>query len=77
LTAALTFNRPYPKTAFGTAAPGKLPQSCVAVSGSAVFLKRSSDAVTCPIICGAADQSRAKAPATSGAEPEVPENPDW
>src|SRR5438552_11779027 len=73
LTAAATSRRPHPKTGFGTLAPENPPQSCVEVSGTAVRSSTFVVAATWPINCGAADQRRATAPVTCGAEPDVPE----
>ena len=73
VTAAATSSRPHPKTGFGTLAPENPPQSCVEVSGTAVRSSTLVVAATWPINCGAADQSRATAPVTCGAEPDVPE----
>src|SRR5262245_7437103 len=56
------------------AEPGKVPQVWVEVSGTAVRFRRSTVAPTWPTSCGAADQSRATAPVTCGAEADVPEN---
>jgi hypothetical protein len=73
VTAAATSSRPHPKTGFGTLAPENPPQSCVEVNGTAVRSSTLVVASTCPIISGTADQSRATAPVTCGAEPDVPE----
>src|SRR6266540_3591174 len=77
LTARATFKRPNPKTGLGTIEPEKPPQSCVEVSGTAVRFNRSIVVETCPMSCGAADQRRATAPLTCGADPEVPEKLFW
>ena len=77
LTARATSKRPNPKTGLGTIEPEKPPQSCVEVSGTAVRFNRSIVVETCPINCGAADQRRAIAPVTCGAEKEVPEPLCW
>ncbi len=67
------FSNPYPKTAFGIAVPGKLPQLCVLVRCVAFWVRYDCVNGMLPINDGFACHRRATAPATSGAAIDVPD----